>query len=88
MRQYISVDVYGNCGNLTCAHNFDCFEKLGEVSCFYYWKFHKNSDRIFRLTLKEAGGPKWPTGQENVCHFSHGHAMVTKILDFIHKHVY
>ena len=31
------------------------------------------------------GGPKWPTGQENVCHFSHGHAMVTKILDFIHK---
>ena len=23
---------------------------------------------------------------ENVCHFSHGHAMVTKNLDFIHKH--
>ena len=41
------------------------------------------------LTLKEAGGgPKRPTGQETVCHFSHGHAMVTKILDFIHKHVY
>ena len=41
------------------------------------------------LTLKEAGGgggPKWPTGQTNVCHFSHGHAMVTKNLDFIHKH--
>ena len=36
MRQYISVDVYGNCGNFTCAHNFDCFEKLGEVGCFYY----------------------------------------------------
>ena len=41
---------------------------------------------IYALTLKEAGGgPKWPTGQENVCHFSHGHAMLTKILDFIHK---
>ena len=51
MRQYISVDVYGNCGNLTCAHNFDCFEKLGEVSCFYNWKFHKNSEQIFRLIL-------------------------------------
>ena len=36
MRQYISVDIYGNYGNLTCARNFDCFKKLGEVSCFYY----------------------------------------------------
>ena len=26
------------------------------------------------------GGSKWPAGQENVCHFSHGHAMVTKFL--------
>ena len=32
------------------------------------------------------GGPKVPAGQEIVCHFSQGHAMVTKILDFIHKH--
>ena len=41
------------------------------------------------LTLKDAGeggGPKVPTGQEIVCHFSQGHAMVTKSLDFIHKH--
>jgi hypothetical protein len=27
-----------------------------------------------------------PAGQEIVCHFSQGHAVVTKILDFIHKH--
>ena len=32
------------------------------------------------------GGPKVPTGQEIVCHFSQGHAMVTKNLDFVHKH--
>ena len=39
------------------------------------------------LTLKEAGvGPKVPAGQEIACHFSQDHAMVTKILDFIHKH--
>ena len=31
------------------------------------------------------GDPKWPTGQEIVCHFSHGRAIITKILDFIHK---
>ena len=31
------------------------------------------------LTLKDAGGEsKWPAGQENVCDFSHGHAIVTK----------
>ena len=41
--------------------------------------------RLRILTLKEAGGAKWPTGQENVCHFSHGQAMVIKILDFFHK---
>ena len=33
------------------------------------------------------GGSKWPTGQEIACHFSQDHAMVTKILDFIHKHL-
>ena len=32
------------------------------------------------------GGPKVPAGQEIVCHFSQDHAMVTKNLDFIHKH--
>ena len=33
------------------------------------------------------GGPKVPAGQEIACHFSQDHAMVTKILDFIHKHL-
>ena len=33
------------------------------------------------------GGHKVPTGQEIVCHFSQDHARVTKILDFIHKHL-
>ena len=32
------------------------------------------------------GGPKVPAGQEIACHFSKDHAMVTKILDFIHNH--
>ena len=32
------------------------------------------------------GGPKVPGGQEIVSHFSQGYAMVTKILDFNHKH--
>jgi hypothetical protein len=27
-----------------------------------------------------------PIGQEIACHFKQDHAMVTKILDFIHKH--
>jgi hypothetical protein len=42
----------------------------------------------FLFTLKDArgGGSKWPAGQENVCHFSHGNAMITKNLDFIHKY--
>ena len=33
------------------------------------------------------GGPKVPGGQEIVCHFSQGHAMITKILDFRDVHV-
>ena len=39
------------------------------------------------LTLKDAGGPKVPTGQEIACHFSQNHTVVTKNLDFIHKHL-
>ena len=41
---------------------------------------------LIRLTLKDAGGPKVPSGQEIVCHFPQDHAMVTKNLDFIHKY--
>ena len=33
------------------------------------------------------GGPKVPSGFSIGCTFSHGHAMVTRILDFIHKHL-
>ena len=37
---------------------------------------------------KGCGGcPKVTAGREIVCHFSQSHAMVTKILDFIHKHL-
>ena len=32
-------------------------------------------------------GSKWPAGLEIACHFSQNHAMVTKILDFIQKHL-
>ena len=39
------------------------------------------------LTLKDPGGGWNPSiGQEIACHFSQDHAMVTKILDIIHKH--
>ena len=37
------------------------------------------------LTLKDPGGIL-PIGQEIACHFSQDHTMVTKFLDFIHKH--
>ena len=33
------------------------------------------------------GGLKVPAGQEIACHFSQDHTVVTKILDFIHKHL-
>ena len=33
------------------------------------------------------GGGILPIGQEMACHFSQDHAMVIKILDFIHKHL-
>ena len=33
------------------------------------------------------GGPKVPSGVSIGCHFSQDHAMVTKILDFIHIHL-
>ena len=47
-----------------------------------------NRPTVIYLTLKDAGGGlKVPTGQEIVCHFSQDHARVTKILDFIHKHL-
>ena len=39
------------------------------------------------LTLKEAGGLKVPAGQEIACNFSQDHTVVTKILDFINKHL-
>ena len=32
------------------------------------------------------GGLIQSIGQENACHFSQDHTMVTKFLDFIHKH--
>ena len=40
------------------------------------------------LTLKDAGsGLIQSIGQEIACHFSQDHTMVTKFLDFIHKHL-
>ena len=41
------------------------------------------------LTLKDMrGGGGWnpPIGQDIAFHFSQDHTMVTKFLDFIHKH--
>ena len=52
-------------------------------------KLHSLISQAAALTLKDAGGgAKVPADQEIVCHFSQGYAMVTNILDFIHKHVY
>ena len=39
-----------------------------------------------RLPRRYVGGWNPPIGLEIACHFSQDHAMVTKILDFIHKH--
>ena len=70
-------------------------EIMNEVRKYFYWLrlkylctlFHEILILVF-LTLNDAGGgSKWPTGQEIACHFSQDHAMVTKILDFIHKHL-
>ena len=38
------------------------------------------------MCVCEGGGGNPPIGQEIACHFSQDHAMVPKILDFIHKH--
>ena len=51
--------------------------------CFAYYRLS--------LTLKDAGGeggPKVPIGFSIGRHLSQDHAMVTKILDFIHKHLF
>jgi hypothetical protein len=63
------------------------FSDLTEVSNFS-WKCQLSYEVMFVELEWKLEHPKWPTGQENVCHFTHGHAMVTEILDFIHKHVY
>ena len=59
--------------------------------CLVEGELEIEKSRIFFLdcclTLKEAGGgPKVPSGFSIGCHFSQDHAMVTKILDFIHIH--
>ena len=43
---------------------------------------------IFVNPQTTRGGWGWnpPIGQEITCHFSQDYAMVTKILDYIHKH--
>ena len=53
---------------------------------FFTWRVPTYSPRM-PLTLKYAGG-RWiqPIGREIACHFSQDHTMVTKFLDFIHKH--
>ena len=67
---------------LPCLIQGGCTLAFPALFCQYLWQLTS-----LALTLKEAGGgPKVPTGQEIVCHFSQGHAMVTKSLDFIHKH--
>ena len=52
-------------------------------------KNHLSRNHIMQgLTLVEAGGgSKCPIGQEIGSHFSQDHPMVTKFLDFIHKHL-
>ena len=42
---------------------------------------------VLTLNYTSGGGSKWPAGQEIACHFSQDHAVVTKILDFTHKHL-
>ena len=37
--------------------------------------------------MDAGGGAKVPTSQEIACHFSQDYTVVTKIIDFIHKHL-
>ena len=49
---------------------------------------HINFDALGRLNPDGGGGgPKVPGGFSIGCHFSQDDAMVTKIGDFIHKHL-
>ena len=66
-----------------CYQN--CSDLLWKKKCSSDWeKLLKFEAEGWEFNPKGCGGPKVPTGQEIVCHFSQGHAMVTKIIDFIH----
>ena len=50
-------------------------------------QLEKIDTAVLLLTLKDGGGGLIQSiGQENACNFSQDHTMVTKFLDFIHKH--
>ena len=84
--------------NVDITKNWTTFVMNYRMLCYFYYIniFHPIYHVvifIYRfltvtiLTLKEAGGgPKVPSGFSIGCHFSQDHAMVTKILDFIHIH--
>ena len=49
-------------------------------------KFTKKFDSKVINPKRDGGGLIQSIGQENACHFSQDYTMVTKFLDFIHKH--
>ena len=82
------------------ANQYIELTKLSEVNGFVsnkqgkaqtvWCKLFTSGLRLFTILFNPkggGGGPKVPAGQEIACHFSQDHAMVTKILDFIHKHL-
>ena len=53
---------------------------------FNRWRIEFDSVVLIVNPKGGGGGLKVPAGQEIACHFSQDHTVVTKILDFIHKH--
>ena len=67
----------------------NCEQKqiIGVILVICIWRSPIEKRPYITSAPKNCGGGRiLPGGQEIVCHFSQDHAMVTKFLDFIHKH--
>ena len=71
-----------------CDHSMILREMVANLKPSLSTKILSIKDFVTKLVNPEGcgGGSKCPYGFSIGCHFSQDHAMVTKILDFIHKH--
>ena len=60
---------------------------IGGSNLAFSFAFFSLKSYFFFNPKGGGGGLKVPAGQEIACHFSQDHTVVTKILDFIHKHL-